>query len=113
MHFLVDAYIRVSITPVFGTNTAGETYILECFATATGSSDQPTVTWLDPMNNPVPSVMVTTSGSRSALAFSPLTASHAGTYTCRATVGGTMQTITKDITVESECLVNNYYILTL
>ena len=46
LHFLVDVYIHVSITPVFGTNTAGETYILESFATATGSSDPDSYTHL-------------------------------------------------------------------
>ena len=30
-------------------------YSLECSATVTGSTDQSTITWLDPMNNPVPS----------------------------------------------------------
>ena len=98
--------ISVSITPVSGTNTAGETYSLECSATLTGLNDQPTITWLDPMNNPVPSRMITTTGSMSTLTFNPLSASHAGTYTCRATVGSTMQTETMDVTVESECLVN-------
>ena len=94
--------ISVSITPISGTNTAGETYSLECSATVTGSNDQPTITWLDPMNNPVPSGMVTTTGSMSTLTFDPLSASHAGTYTCRATVGSTMQTATMDVTVESK-----------
>ena len=54
----------------------------------TGSTDEPTITWLDPMNNPVPSGMVTTTGSMSTLTFDPLAASHVGTYTCRATLGG-------------------------
>ena len=99
--------ISVSITSVSGTNTAGETYSLECSATVTGSTDQLTVTWLDPMYNPVPSEMVTTTGSMSTLTFNPLSASHAGTYTCRATVGNTMQTATMDVTVESECLVSH------
>ena len=74
--------ITVSITPGSSSNTAGETYSLECSATVTGSNDQPTITWLDPMNNPVPSGMVTTTGSMSTLTFNPLAASHAGTYTC-------------------------------
>ena len=97
--------ISVSITPVSGTNTAGETYSLECSATVTGSIDQPAITWLDPMNSTVPSGMVTTTGTMSTLTFNPLSASHAGTYTCRATVGSTMQTATMDVTVESECSV--------
>ena len=96
--------ISVSITPVSGTNTAGEIYSLECSATVTGSTDQPTITWLDPMNNPVPSGMVATTGSMSTLTFNPLSASHAGTYTCRVTVGSAMQTATIDISVESGCM---------
>ena len=94
--------ITVSIT-TSGTNIAGETYSLECSATVTGSVDQPTVTWLDSVNNPVHSEMVTTTGSMSTLTFDPLAASHAGTYTCRATVAGNVtQTDTKVVSVESE-----------
>ena len=105
--FYVAVDITVSITAVSGTNTAGETYSLECSVTVTESTDQPTITWLDPMNNPVPSEMVTTTGSMSTLTFNPLSASHAGTYTCRATVGSIMQNATMDFTVESECSVNH------
>ena len=57
------------------------------------------------MDNPVPSGMVTTTGSMSTLTFNPLSVSHAGTYTCRATVESTVQIATVDIAVESECLV--------
>ena len=83
--------ISLSIT-ASGTNTAGETYSLECSATVIGSSDQPTFIWLGPMNNPVPSEMVTTTGSMSTLIFDPLAASHAGTYTCRVTAGDVTET---------------------
>ena len=88
--------ISLSIT-ASGTNTAGQTYRLECSATVTGSPDQPTFTWLDPINNPVPSVMVTTTGSTSTLTFSPLTVSNAGTYTCRVTAGGVTETQTTTV----------------
>ena len=90
----------VLITPS-GDQTAGETYSLEC-STVTGSTD---ITWLDPTNDPITSEMVTTTDSISTLTFNPLSAFHAGTYTCRATVGSTMQTATMDVTVESECSV--------
>ena len=86
-----------------GTSTAGEIYSLECSVTVTGSTDQPTTTWLDSMINPVPSEVVTTIGSMSTLTFNPLSASHAGTYTCRATVAGNlMQTDTQAVYVESK-----------
>ena len=88
--------ISLSIT-TSGTNTAGETYSLECSATVTGSTDQPTITWLDPMNNPVPSEMVTITGSMSTLTFNPLAASHAGTYTCRVTAEGVTETQTSTV----------------
>ena len=97
--------LTVSITPS-GTSTAGEAYSLVCSVTVTGSTDTPTITWLDPMDNQVPSEMVSTTGSMSTLTFSPLSTSHAGTYTCRATVGEQMQSNTSevvDVTVQGEC----------
>ena len=93
--------VSISIT-ASGTNTTGETYSLECSATVTESTDQPTITWLDPMNNPVPSEMVTTAGSMSTLTFNPLAASHAGTYTCRVMVGDVTQNETSEIMVQSK-----------
>ena len=90
--------ISISVT-ASGTNTAGQTYRLVCSATVTGSNDQPTFTWLDPMNNPVPSGMVTTTGSMSTLTFSSLTVSHAGTYSCRVTAGGVTETQTTTVTL--------------
>ena len=102
---VVDISVSITESSVSGTNTAGETYSLECYATVSGSNHGPTITWLDPMNNPVPSRMVTTTGSMSTLTFNPLSASDAGIYTCRATVGRAMQNATVDITVESECSV--------
>jgi hypothetical protein len=80
--------VTVSITQ-FGDNTAGESYGLECTVTVTGSTDQPMITWLmGPMDNMITSGVVT-NGSMSTLTFNPLAASHAGTYTCRATLGST------------------------
>ena len=105
--------LTVSITHS-GTNTAGQAYSLVCSVTVTGSTDTPTITWLDPMNSQVPSEMVSTTGSMSTLAFNPLSASHAGTYTCRATVtvDGGMQTNANhgavDVTVQGECNIVRY-----
>ena len=97
----ISVTISVSITPS-GTNTAGETYSLVCSVTVAGSTDTPTITWLDPMDSQVPSDMVSTTGSMSTLTFTPLSASHAGTYTCRAVVGGEVLTDTLMVTVQSE-----------
>ena len=78
----------VSITPGSGTNTAGEIYSLDCSATVNGTSNQPIIIWLDPLNSPVPPEMITTTGHMSTLTFNPLAADHAGTYTCRVMLPG-------------------------
>ena len=103
--------ITVSIT-ASGTNTAGETYSLVCSATVTGSTDQPTITWLDDdveiSNETTRTVTASTmrpSGDYSStLTFDPLVASHSWTYTCRATVGGAVQNATEAVTVQSKCM---------
>ena len=107
-HF--NGSIDVSITPS-GTNTAGETYSLECSATVTGSTDQPTITWLvngcEITSDSTRMVSTTTRNSEhgsysSNLTFNRLAASRAGTYTCRAMVGRTLEHATMDITLQSE-----------
>ena len=73
--------------------------------TGSDSADQLNITWLDPMNNTVSSVIVIT-GSISTLnmTFNPLTASSAGEYTCIAMLDGAVQSEAMTITVQSECL---------
>ena len=94
--------IIVSIT-ASGTNTAGETYSLECSVAVTGpTNDQPTITWLDPMNNTVPSEMFTTTGSMSTLTFNPLATSDAGTYTCQVMAAGIMEAMSFNINVKGK-----------
>ena len=78
----------------------------------TGSTDTPTITWLDdgveihvPSTDPTRMVSMTTGSTgsySSTLMFNPLAASHAGTYTCRATLDGAMDTETINVTVQSE-----------
>ena len=78
----------------------------------TGSTDQPVITWLmGPMNSTVTAGVMTT-GSMSTLTFNPLAASHAGTYTCRATLDGAMDTKTVTVSVMSEWF-NKHMILFL
>ena len=67
-----------------------------------GSTEQPSITWLDPMNNQVPSEIISSTGGMSTLTYNPLSASHAGTYTCRATLDGATGTATEDITIQGE-----------
>ena len=94
--------VTVTVSPITssGTATAGESYSLECTATVTGSDDQPTITWLMGPNMITSGVM--TNGGISTLTFKPLSASHAGTYTCRATLGSAMDSASRTITVQSE-----------
>ena len=95
--------INIDVLPITssGTATARETYRLVCSVTVTGSTDAPTIIWLDPMNNQITSGVMTT-GSMSTLTFNPLAASHAGVYTCRATLGSAMDTASRLVTVQSE-----------
>ena len=80
-----------------GLDIAGKNYTLLCVVMVTGSNDQPAITWLrddgveiNSTSNVTKTVLMNSSdvdstGNYSAtLMFSPLAASHAGTYTCRA-----------------------------
>ena len=103
--------MTVDVSPITsGTATAGESYSLECTVTVTESDDQPIITWLDegveiPSSDPTRTVS-DTSGSAgsysSMLMFNRLSASDAGTYTCRATLGSAMDSESTTITVQSE-----------
>ena len=99
----LTAYIAHS-----GKNTAGETYSLVCSVTA---PSQPTISWLDDGGMAITpdssrTVSATTgdisNGYPSTLAFNPLSASHAGTYTCRVTVGSEMATDAEVVSVQSK-----------
>ena len=61
------------------------------------------VTWLDSADARVPSEMVSTTGDVHVLTFNPLTAAHAGTYTCTAVLGSRVGSAEIVITVQSEC----------
>ena len=62
-----------------------------------------TVTWLGPTNTAVPPEMVSTVGDVLVLTFNPLTAAHAGTYTCRVMLGAMIETAVMTVTVQSKC----------
>ena len=80
-----------------GKNIAGDVYSLTC-SIVTGSS----VTWLDPTGTPVSSETVSTMGDVYVLTFNPLTAAHAGTYTCRAVLESRVGSAEITVTVQSE-----------
>jgi hypothetical protein len=53
------------------------------------------------MDNMITSGVVTT-GGMSTLTFKPLAASHAGIYTCRATMDNATESASRTLTVQSE-----------
>ena len=100
--------IHVTITQSYGTGIAGENYSLECSVSVTGSTDWVLITWLDDAGtSEISSTTVTTgivsAGSNSSTLTNPLATSHAGTYTCRATLGSAEDTASKNVTVQSTC----------
>ena len=108
-------YLDVSITSS-GTATAGESYSLECTVTVTGSDDQPTITWLD---NDTEITSTATrmvsgitgsagSGYSSTLMFTPLRASDAGTFICRATLGNVASSKDVEVAVQGKCEVSHF-----
>lgn len=101
----------VAIMPSSDNNTAGVTYILECTANVTGSTSQPTITWLDvagEISSSNSTRMVSTTSMKSVgiygniLTFNPLATSHAGTYTCRVMVGRAIENMTFNLTVKGK-----------
>jgi hypothetical protein len=82
-HIIIVVYLCtyvVSIGVVItstGTPTAGQSYSLDCSINET--ADPATYQWFYSNGTQL--------ASTNQLQFSPLLASHAGTYTCRATVG--------------------------
>ena len=90
--------IVVVITPT-GTPTAGLSYPLNC--SVTGTSDPATYQWFNSNGTQLTNT--------SQLQFSPLLASHAGTYTCRATVGSVV--VENNTMVEINCKIYMYIFL--
>ena len=113
--YLVALQPVISISTPSGDNTAGGTYTLVCYvAVSQGSTSQPTITWLDndvqilaPDSSRTVSAITSEDSNvySSTLTFNPLSASHAGIYTCRATVDGETLTDTDVVTVQSECAI--------
>ena len=82
---------------------------LTCSVTVSGSNDQPTITWLDPMNNQITSEMVNIiSGSiQTRLTFESVKFSDAGTYICKVELQGNnykaQNETSTNIIVENKC----------
>ena len=94
-----------SITPS-GDATAGQIYDLVCSVNVTGSTSQPTITWLvnnTEISSDAARTVSMTNGSAGSysrmLTFNPLAASHAGTYTCKAALGSVEMIESTDIII--------------
>ena len=106
---MLFSIVRITITTV-GSSTAGDSYTLKC--SVSGTSDPASYQWFGPPNGESitnsASRMVFSNSSLTLLEFSPLQASHAGVYTCRASVGGVANVTNTDqgVIVQSECRIN-------
>ena len=97
--YVVDIFVTITS---YGTATAGESYSLVCSATVTGSTGRPTLYWWDSSNATLPIEMTSYMGNNFTLTFNPLTAAHAGTYTCRAGLGSAVRYVGVTVTVKGE-----------
>ena len=93
--------VSVDITAP-GTGFAGEMYSLTCTATVVGTMATPSFLWLDQggtvMSGPGITIDVAPPDS-STLMFSPLSAAHAGNYTCQVSVGDATESASMVFTV--------------
>ena len=104
--------VSVDVAPInsSGTTIVGDIQILTCSVSVYGSSEQPTITWLDNNGAEISSsttrMVSATSGSAGSysitLTFNPLAASDAGRYTCRATLGSTMGSVIWVVNVQGK-----------
>ena len=103
----VPIVITVASITSSGTATAGESYSLECSVSVTGSTEQPTIIWMENgaeiNSSDAARTVSVTSGSAgrysSILTFDPLAASHARKSVCRATLSRAKNEASKSFTV--------------
>ena len=88
--------VVISVTST-GTPTAGQSYSLDC--SVSGTTNLTTYQWFNSNGTQLTNT--------SQLQFSPLLASYAGTYTCRATVGSVV--VESSDMVEINCKLHHRY----
>ena len=98
--------LLVSVT-AGGNPTLGQPYTLTCIVSATsGVNGTPTVQWMGPGSS-APVVtggdFTVSSTSSYTLTINPLRQSHAGQYTCQATVGGDTGTDSAIVDIAGTC----------
>ena len=89
-----------------GNPTLGQQYTLTCNVSVTSGSGTPTVQWMRPdSSTPIANGgdFTVSSTSPYTLTINPLRQSHAGQYTCRATVGNDTGTASVIVDIQGIC----------
>ena len=89
-----------------GNPTLGQPYTLTCNVTVTSGSGTPTVEWVGPGSSTPMATggdFTVSSTSPYTLTINPLRQSHAGQYTCQATVGGDTGTASVIVDIPGMC----------
>ena len=110
MLFCFLGSLNVTFVRDAGAPTAGHSLNLTCTAILNGTIGSPTIEWLSPNNSPVSNsgtitvgnvIMVNNSAYERTLVFSSVHTSHAGQYTCRATLDQASATNSTELSVKS------------
>ena len=114
--------LNVIITHDGGPFIAGQSYNLTCTVTLENTTGTSTVEWLGPNNNSLhnnsditvrDTVTVNCFTYTTTLQFTTLHTSHAGQYSCRATLGGINNTAALNITVQGKSMQSFHVIMVL
>ena len=110
MLFCFLGTLNVTFIRDAGVSTAGQSLNLTCTAILNGIAGSPTIQWLDSNSNPISNnsnftvenmIMVNDSAYERTLVFSSVHTSHAGHYTCRATLGQASAMASTQLSVKS------------
>ena len=116
LKLVLPTEINVTVVATSGSAIAGDQYSLLCYIAINGSTNSPNITWwsnnIDITSDDTRAVSTITSVSTfgnwtysvSNLTYTPLSASHAGTVMCRATLGNLVKTESANVSVECKAL---------
>ena len=102
--------LKVTFVRDAGAPTAEQSFNLTCTAILNDITGSPTIQWLDSNSNPISNnsnftveniIMVNDSAYERTLVFSSVHTSHAGQYTCRATLGEASAANSTELSVKS------------
>ena len=110
MLFCFLGALKVTFIRDGGAPTAGQSWNLTCTAIFNGIRGSPTIQWLDSNSNPISNnsnftvenmIMVNDSAYERTLVFSSVRTSHAGQYTCQATLDQASAANSTELSVKS------------